>query len=168
MLQETKMIVTETSITEAVAELTKEQIIQNFYKEIEGLNLTGKIKIMNQLRLEKEALQARKTIIEAKYDAIRLNIIPSAMEELDISTVSVDGVGRISLASDIYCSIPKEVQSKSWNWLREHGHGGIIIETINAGTLKATLKSIIKKGKEILPPTLFKVTPFTRASITKK
>jgi N12 class adenine-specific DNA methylase len=162
------MIVTETSVTEAVAELTKEQIIQNFYKEIEGLNLTYKIKVMNQLRLEKEALKTRKTIIEAKYDAIRLNVIPSAMEELDISTVSVDGVGRVSLTPDIYCSIPQVSKMGAWTWLRQNGHGGIIMETINAGTLKATLKSIIKKGKEVLPPTLFKVTPFTRASITKK
>jgi len=141
--------------------------IDELYESVKLMGFTDKIRLMNEIRIKLEAAKGIKVLLQARYDALRLNIIPSAMEDDDISNITVDGVGRVTLAADMYCSIPKDKRSAAWKWLRENKLGDIISETINSGTLKATIKSIMKKGQTV-PADLFKVTPFSRASITKK
>ena len=80
--------------------------------------------------------------------------------------MKVEGVGRVGLTSDLYASIAPDQKGAAYEWLSDNGHGDVVQPTVNSSTLKALMKSIIKSGKEI-PSELFKVTPFTRASITK-
>lgn len=136
------------------------------YEEIEKMSLHQLATRMQELRIILDEASAKKTTIQKEYDHIRLNAIPPMMDDQDISTVTFDDVGRVTLTSDIYATIPGEQKEAAWEWLRNNDHGDMIRETINAGTLKAALKSIIKKGEQ-LPEMLFKVTPFSRASITK-
>jgi hypothetical protein len=121
---------------------------------------------MNTIRAELDQLKEKSTSLQKEYDALRLNIIPEKMDEQDITNITIEGVGRLGLTSDVYASI--DDQEKAFTWLRENRRGDIIKETINSSSLKATIKEIIKNGREIIPPGLFKITPFTRASITKR
>lgn len=141
--------------------------LDKFYKRVEEFDILKLADEMNQLRIDLELLGEHKTNVQKKYDAVRLNLIPSAMDDDGISNITVEGIGRISLTSDLYASIINEKKDEAYEWLREHKHGDLIQETVNAGSLKATFKRIIKKGKEVIPTEFFKITPFTRASITK-
>ena len=117
-----------------------------------------------------ESLELLKKIsakIQAEYDAIRLGILPEKMDEEDITNVTVAGVGRVTVQSDIYFSIPAPTKEDAYDWLRDHGHGDLIQETVNSSSGKAWAKEMLKKG-EPLPEELFKVTPFSRAQITKE
>jgi hypothetical protein len=143
-----------------------EDQLQEFYKEMEGKKLVDLVGVMNVMRIELDAATAIKTELQAKYDALRLNIVPSAMDNDGVSNITVEGIGRVGLTPDIYASIADK--EEAYKWLRENQHGDIIKDTINAGTLKATLKEILKKGTGLPPDGIFKITPFTRASITKK
>lgn len=139
-----------------------------FYKSFDGLSLTDISRAMNDTRVALDAATVVKKDLQEKYDILRLSIVPSAMEEQEITNLTVEGIGRVGLTSDIYASLPAGNREQGYTWLKENGLGDIIRPTINAGTLKATIKALLKKGEIILPEGVFKVTPFTRASITKK
>jgi len=136
------------------------------YKTYEGMSLVGLIKEMGDVKEQLDKVTEEKTALQKTYDYLRINLIPELMADDDLSTITVDGVGRVSLTADIYSSVPSEKKEAAYEWLREHQLGDIIKETINSGTLKATIKALMKKGEEV-PGDIFKVTPYTRASITK-
>lgn len=136
------------------------------YESFEGMSIQQAAAAQQDIKDAFDAAGAIKSHFQKIYDHLRLTRIPEIMDGDGINTITLKDIGRVTLTSDIYASIPADKKDESWDWLRDNDHGGIIKETINAGTLKATLKSIIKKG-EILPEGLFKVTPFSRASITK-
>jgi hypothetical protein len=57
-------------------------------------------------------------------------------------------------------------QQHFYEWLESNNLGDLIKPTVASSTLKAFVKNRIKAGKD-LPDAVLKVTPFTRASITK-
>lgn len=105
--------------------------------------------------------------LQKQYDGIRLVVLPEKMDEEGITNITVDGVGRVSIQSDIYFSIPAPTKEEAYEWLKDNGHGDLIQETVNSSSGKAWAKEMIKKGLS-LPEALFKVTPFSRSQITKK
>lgn len=100
------------------------------------------------------------------YDYMRLAAIPTRFEAENIKNVTVDGVGRVQLAGDIYAGIAPNKQQEAFEWLRDNGRGDLVKENVNATSLKAVLKSMLIKGEE-MPEGVFKAEPFTRASIVK-
>ncbi len=142
--------------------------MQEFYDSMEGKTFVELASIMNDTRILLEEAKAIKVALQKKFDALRLNLIPSAMDDDGITSANIDGIGRIGLTSDLYASIIKDQQSQAFGWLRDHNHGDAVKETVNAGTLKALLKVVIKKGEVTIPEEIFKVTPYSRAAITKK
>jgi hypothetical protein len=121
---------------------------------------------MKEVKEELDVAKGIKTRAQEKFDFLRLNRLPDLMDEEGISNVTIDDVGRVTLTSDVYASIPAAKRQDAYDWFKNNGHGDLIKETVNAGTFKAFAKGCIKKGEE-LPEHLFKITPFSRASITK-
>ena len=128
--------------------------------------LQSAIKRQAELRAKLDEIEEVTKLMNKEYDRLRTGIVPEKMDEEGLTTITIKGIGRVSLTGDVYASIPAEVRDDAWDWLRDHGHADVIKETINASTLKALMKSFIKEGVPF-PEDLFKVTPFTRASITK-
>ena len=135
------------------------------YPEYESLNLHDLAVKLTEIRKELDEIKVRSAEFNKRYDYIRLNLIPGLMEESDISTVTYEDVGRITVTGDIYASIPAASRDDAYSWLRENGFGDLITDYVHPGTLKSFLKGQIKKGREI--PEFFRVHPFERASITK-
>ena len=142
--------------------------MQDYYDSMEGKTIFELAAEMNDIRLLLDTAKEVKTSLQKKYDALRLNLVPSAMDDEGVTSINIDGIGRMGLTADLYASIPADQKPEAYEWLRDNQHGDIIKETVNAGTLKATFKAIIKKGEETIPENIFKVTPFSRAAITKK
>jgi len=107
-----------------------------------------------------------KSELQKRYDFIRFSLIPEIMDEDGLESARVEGVGRVSLQSDINASVKADHKIEAQDWLIENGYGDVIQETVNSSTLKALLKKRIKEGLDI-PADLFNVSPFTRAQITK-
>lgn len=124
------------------------------------------IHAMAETKADKESREEELKVVNKEYDFLRLKAIPTKFEDEGIEVLKVEGVGRVSLTGDMYVSMIKPAFTQFKEWLRDHGSESLVVETINASTLKAAVKQWIKKGEE--PPEQFlKVTPFTRASITK-
>ena len=119
---------------------------------------------MRILQIEKDEMDERRKYLTEALDQLRLKDIPEAMAEADIRTLTIDGVGRVQLAMDVYASI-KDKQA-GYEWLAENGYDGLITEYVQPSTFKAAVKDALHNGQEF-PEELFSITPFTRASIVK-
>ncbi|WVR18108.1 hypothetical protein JXVLWARM_CDS_0057 [Burkholderia phage Bm1] len=104
--------------------------------------------------------------LDALYDFLRKKEIPDLMQAEDVRTVTFEGIGRVQLAGDCYASIPADQKEAAFSWLRENNYGDLIQEQVNSSTLKAWAKESLEQGRE-LPEGVFKVEPYTRASIVK-
>jgi hypothetical protein len=102
-------------------------------------------------------------------DGIEKNLsyekIPEALRGRGIKTLTIEGVGRVSLSNRWSCSmLDKEL---GLDWLRNSGNEALIIETVNSSTLAAFAKNMTtEEGKE-LPDNIFKTSILTVTSITK-
>lgn len=125
--------------------------------------LTDKIREMNELRTKIDALAEEKTELQKRHDALAFVEIPDLMDEAGVDLLKVEGVGRVKMLTDLRVSCPNKVAM--FKWLDDNGHSHLISETVNASTLKAFVKEQMGKGVEM--PDIFKVTPFSRVTITR-
>ena len=119
----------------------------------------------NDLRLVNEEIKLVRKQLEIVEDRLSHSEIPDHFKRIGIKNLTVDEVGRVSIGHRWGCSIvDKQV---GFNWLRENGHGGLIIETVNSSTLAAFAKNLMETEGKQLPQDKFttNINPYT--SITK-
>jgi hypothetical protein len=122
-----------------------------------------------QLRDFKQALDkigSMKTELQKMYDYLSIEVLPDRMDEEGIDTIKVKNVGRLQTSSDIRCSVPANNKDEVKNWLRENGHGSMISEAVNASTLKAFVKEMMKENKPY-PEHLLNIHAYSRATVVK-
>jgi hypothetical protein len=90
--------------------------------------------------------------------------VPEVLRAHQIKTITVEGVGRVSLGTRWSASMPDK--AAGFEWLRKNEHGGVIQETVNAQTLGALAKELNEEGTELPAPT-FTTNIMTYTSITK-
>lgn len=127
--------------------------------------LNEMIEEMHEVAKVKEKLEAQLAEVNKAYDFLRITLIPEKMNSDGVRTVTLGNIGRVSLTADVYASIVAGMKEDAYNWLQDTGHGDLIQPYVQPSTLKAMLKKALEKGEDI-PETLFKVTPYQRASIT--
>ena len=132
----------------------------------DGKDLNTLIMAMAKVKAELEVATAEKTRLQKEYDFLRKQKVPEVMDDDGVGNITLKDVGKVKLTTDVYAYIPEAQREKAYDWLRANCHGYMIKETIHTKTLKAFAVKAIKEGIE-LPEDLFKVTPFSRASITK-
>jgi len=86
------------------------------------------------------------------------------MRAHNVRTITIEGVGRVSLGTRWSASMPDK--QAGFEWLRSNDHGGIIQETVNAQTLGALAKELNNDGTELPAPT-FVTNIMTYTSITR-
>lgn len=126
---------------------------------------------MQKVRASKDDLEEKLKEVNAEYDVLRLELMPTLLEDQGLENVKMAdfyGPGesaRVQVAADLYVKVPKEYTESFHKWLKKNKLGALIQPTINSSTLKAFTKGRIEAGKKL--PEGLKVTPFTRASIVK-
>jgi hypothetical protein len=114
--------------------------------------------ITEQIKESREALDELERKLSREY-------VPDAMRARNIKTITIEGVGRVSLSNRWSCSmLDKQL---GMQYLRDTGNGGLIIETVNAQTLASFAKDLNDNKGEELPSDLFKTGIMTVTSITK-
>jgi len=140
---------------------------QAFRDKHKGANLRTLVESMQEVQRRKENLEKDLANVNAEYDVLRFEAIPTKMEEDGVEKVAYEGIGRVSLTADLRVSCLKAQKPHLFAWLRKHKLKDLITEDINTSTLKAWVKDRIKGAKELPPSEIMSVTPITRASITK-
>lgn len=108
-------------------------------------------------------------------------IMPRRMRELgeEVTKFNVKGLGTFSLVPDFHISIISSKKEDAKLWLVEEGMGDLIVETVNASSLKAAIKRRMERlskenesgdePKDILPPSdKFRCHMFEYVKLTKK
>lgn len=105
--------------------------------------------------------------INAWNDVIRMEALPSKVEEMGLeSPVKLEGIGRVSITSDVLVSVKGGMAQNLNQWLIDHGFGDLIKESVNSSTLKGFVKGRIVNGEEY-PDQYLNVTPIEKASVLK-
>jgi hypothetical protein len=120
---------------------------------------------MKSLQDQKDVMDADIKALNIQIDDLRLKQIPEMMDQLEVKNATFEGIGRVQLASDLYCSTKAGQKDAAMTWLRDMGLDDMISETYNATSMKALVRRLIVEGAEI--PECLNVTPFIRASIVK-
>jgi hypothetical protein len=121
---------------------------------------------MKSLQNRKEELDAQVKAVNIELDDLRIKKIPELMESMELRNCTIEGLGRVQLAADVFASTREGQKEAAMMWLRDCGYEDMITETYNATSLKALLRRMIVDGTDI-PDDIFNVQPFTRASIVK-
>lgn len=146
----------------------QQERMQAFRDKYKGMtDLVALAKAMQKAQQRKEALEADLKVANAEFDVLRFETIPEQMDTQGVDRLSVTGVGRVSLTADIRIATVAAQRPALFKWFRSHKLGDLITETMNSSTLKSWVKQRMKDGKEVPPEAMLKVTPITRASITK-
>lgn len=147
---------------------------------------------VRMMELKKEAAEATATAtaLTAEFDVIRLRVVPERFEKDDMTSMRIQGVGRLGIATDAYCNIIPGLTEDLINWMKKHpDYQYLIKEGINSSTLKSVVKAMAEQDattdQEVdlaaefddsveKPKTEFeqiqqfvKFTPFKRASVTR-
>ena len=117
------------------------------------------------LKQERDILVDEAKIKYARIEQISKIELPEIMDDDGVSNITVEGVGRVNLQSNVFASIVEANRDEAFEWLRSTGKGSLISEVVNATTLKAAAKQWLKNGEPI--PECIKVTPYTAAVLTQ-
>lgn len=125
-----------------------------------------------EMRLVADAMATTAKAVADMYDKLRHETLPDAFERDKVSTVTLDGIGRVTASTQLFASIKKDMRDKAFAWLHDNQLGDLITETVNASTLSATAKALNEDGKE-LPEDIFgtfykPTTSFTAAATSSK
>lgn len=126
------------------------------------------------LALEFQALKQIKAdakleaaLVEEKFDALTKQVIPDKMTEEGIKTIAIDGVGRLQLSAQAYCSTKAGMKDALFDWLIENDFKDLITDVVNASTLKAFIKEQLNLGEKVPPDEIINYDPYLRASVVK-
>lgn len=131
-----------------------------------GFTLADLIRAEHYCRLKWDEFKDASSRWQALYDHMSINIVPKKMEDEGVEATKIEGVGRVNLRGDMWTSTQNaELLAE---WLKEHDFGDLLKEAVNGSTLKAFIKEQMGRKDGLVPPgDLVKVTPYTRAVITK-
>src|SRR5207344_1028311 len=105
------------------------------------------IRHYDQLRQINALIKESREVLGQIEERLSRESVPEVMRAHKIKTITVEGVGRVSLGTRWSASIPEKLDG--FEWLRNNGHGGVIQETVNAQTLGALAKELNSEGKEL-------------------
>ena len=90
-----------------------------------GKKLSGLVRRYNEKQQQIEETENYLKGLKEEKQRIAFEQIPMLMDEMAIERIDVDGA-IVKLKSFVSASIPADRKQEAFNWLREHGHEGII------------------------------------------
>ena len=90
-----------------------------------GKKLSGLVRRYNEKQQQIEETENYLKGLKEEKQRIAFEQIPMLMDEMGIERIDVDGA-IVKLKSFVSASIPADRKQEAFNWLREHGHEGII------------------------------------------
>ena len=109
--------------------------------------ITDLTKELRELTDHVEEIEEQIKTAKQRIQILKTAAIPEAMEDADVSKLTVKGVGTISVKTEVYATILKEDRPRWYQWLRENGNADLIVPWVFPGTQKAFIKERIATGQ---------------------
>lgn len=124
------------------------------------------LRFYESIRSAYEALDAAKKRLGSTVDIMSKKVIPEAMGNAGVKTITMEDIGyRFTVSQRYFCSMPNK--EDGMEWLRKNGAGDLIQPTVNSGTLSSWAKNRLEEEGLDLPENLFNVTLIPTTSMTK-
>jgi hypothetical protein len=143
------------------------ELIPMFKDQYSNHNLPALAEEMVRLKAELEEARAVATALQKEFDYLRIRLVPDKMIDFGTTSMNIKGVGRLTISGDMWAGIQKGMTLEMHQWLKNNGAEDLIKDSVNPSTMKAYIKEQHAAGVN-LPPELFRIDAFTRASVTKK
>jgi len=163
---------------------TNDASIASFYSPV---GVVGTAKIAKRVYDLKDRISSLKTLFESLNDMFAKNVLPELIAEEELqSPVKVAGVAKLVLRNELYVQNVAADDQKFFDWLIGIGQSDLIKETVNASSLKSSVKAVMKmnnellaleenRGKEVseiagytpIPEDILKVTPYQMVTFNK-
>jgi len=88
-------------------------------------------------------------LLKEKRRLLAEETIPAIMQELGIKDLTLESGQKMKLKQDVYAQIPKDEKQGVFNWLNEHGFGGLIKTEVAAEFGKGERESAIELAKRL-------------------
>lgn len=137
---------------EAIKLLKKvaEEAVSQLEKLRVSTNLVEVCKIYKELSDALELIEAYTKILNSVYSDISEQILPKLFEGLDVDSIKAHN-RQFILNNRTFFSIPQEKQSEGYKWLKEHGYGMLVKDSVNAQTLSAAMNEYVDEKGEYPP-----------------
>lgn len=127
-------------------------------------DIAGAARCFIAMREVQDTLDAAMTELHKHRQTLQIDLIPAKFQAAGVTSFTVDD-NRVTISATL--SVVMKDKVGGMEWLRANDLEDIIQETVNASTLKATIRKMIEdEGKEP-PDDLFTVTPVMNTSVTK-
>jgi len=106
---------------------------------------------LRMVELKKEAAEATATATAktAEFDVIRLRVVPERFEKDDMTSMRIQGVGRLGISNDAYCNIIPGLADDLVAWMKSHPeYKHLVKENINSSTLKSVVKTLFEEDAQ--------------------
>ena len=137
--------------------------------KLEEWNDLSLVDLARELRRVGDLHDEAKEIVSDLYkdlQTLSVSIIPERMADEEITTMNIDGVGRLQCRTDAYVSVLKADKPEFMQWCIDSNNAPLIKEDIHPATLKAFIKDRVKQGLEY-PSHLVKFEPYEKAVVVK-
>jgi hypothetical protein len=119
------------------------------------------------LREQAEAMRDGVASLSKLEQNLSYEQIPLAFDRAGIQNVRVTGYGLVGLTRRWSCSFLEGKKEAGFAYLREHGQGGMIIETVPAPTLGAWAHAVTDETGVEPPDDLFKTSVARSVSLRR-
>lgn len=150
---------------ESLAKETADSMDMHSYEQLMEMDIRDLAILQQRYKELHELMDKNKSNVGVVFDMIRTNVMPLKMDEAGVATITLSGIGRVQLTDDLRVKVLDK--DKQFEWLEQNGNQDLISETVNASSLKALLRRLMREG-EAIPGDTFEISPFTRASIVKE
>jgi hypothetical protein len=132
----------------------------------EAGSLAGVCALYDAVRNLDEQLDEAKKALSKALTHLSVSVLPQKFQEEGVSTLTMKELGaRFTVNTRVTASMTDK--ERAMEWLREGGHGDIIVPTINSSTLsKFASEYVLEQGQD-LPDGLFKISTIQHMSRTK-
>ena len=150
---------------------------QDQRKDLDSVNESNKLsdQVVNLTNLEDELVNKEKELkeLKRKVELVSGEIIPTMMQEMNISTLKLADGSSVEVKPVYGASIPIAKKEEAFKWLRDNGLGDLIKNEVTVAfgrneDIKASDYASLAKGQGYEPVQKLKVEPMTLKALVRE
>lgn len=135
-------------------------------REYENQDAVEMARAFVHVRRVKDELDELSKRFSKVYEELKSVKLPAKFEEGGVPSITLAEGYRVGVSHLVRASIKGEAREQAYEWLREHGLGDLITNTVNASTLSAVAKDMQSDNQD-LPEEFFNCHVMATTSVTR-
>ena len=150
---------------------------QDKREDLDSVNEAGSLaeQVVKLQKLEEDFLKKEDELkeLKRKVDLISSEVIPTMMQEMNISTLKLADGTSVEVKPVYGASIPADKKEDAYTWLRENGLGDLIKNEVTVAfgrseDNKAQQYAVLAQGQGYEPVQKLKVEPMTLKALVRE